>query len=312
MKAKKSTRRWRRIGTHAALLVGAGLPLWACAAPRAAGPHAAAPLGPPGVRITMEDLHRGGGVPPGWRLSLARGDSKAGRQAFVDFGCFSCHTVQGEQFPQIPEGQRGTGPDLTGMGSHHPAAYFAESILNPNAVLVDGPGYIGGDGRSVMPVYPDMTLAQLTDLVAYLQSLTVGAEEPHAHRVAGGPEGQASSFFVQAYELKLSELEDFYDWFEKERFRDYEGLVSVTTYAGRARRGCVAGAGCTEGVGSDAVDVVVVSVFGFEDDVALDRFLKSQPASGPGKMTRGDIVHPVERYIMQSPPVYKPLGLSVP
>ena len=47
--------------------------------------------------------------------------------------------------------------------------------MNPSAVLVEGPGYIGGDGRSVMPPYPDMTLGQLVSLVAYLKTLTAAA-----------------------------------------------------------------------------------------------------------------------------------------
>ena len=39
------------------------------------------------------------------------------------------------------------------MGSHHPAEYFAESILNPNRVIVQGAGYTGEDGLSKMPSY---------------------------------------------------------------------------------------------------------------------------------------------------------------
>ena len=58
------------------------------------------------------------------------------------------------------------------MGEHHPAGYLAESILNPNAVIVKGPGYIGPDGRSTMPDYRDaLSVADLIDLVAYLRSL---------------------------------------------------------------------------------------------------------------------------------------------
>jgi hypothetical protein len=50
------------------------------------------------------------------------------------------------------------------MGAHHPAEYFAESIVNPNRVIVLGPGYTGAD-------YSDtMSIRQLVDLVAYLKS----------------------------------------------------------------------------------------------------------------------------------------------
>jgi cbb3-type cytochrome oxidase cytochrome c subunit len=74
------------------------------------------------------------------------------------------------------------GPDLSGMGSHHPAEYFAESIINPNRVIVDGPGYTGPDGRSRMPEYSDsLTIRQLVDLVAYLNSLKSDNESMGHH-----------------------------------------------------------------------------------------------------------------------------------
>jgi hypothetical protein len=61
------------------------------------------------------------------------------------------------------------------MGAHHPAEYFAESIVNPNRVIVKGPEYTGSDGLSKMPSYADsMTLKQLVDVVAYLKSLKSG------------------------------------------------------------------------------------------------------------------------------------------
>lgn len=171
-----------RLGLAAALaLGGAGL---------AAGQHSHAPSGasspgpagpPKSVRITMEALHAAGGTPPGWRFTLPQGDAAAGRRAFVDLKCYACHAVKGEQFPLKPGDAASAGPDLTGMGGHHPAEYLAESIVNPSAVLVEGPGYIGADGRSIMPESPGMTLAQLVDLVAYLKSLG-GAEAGGAGR----------------------------------------------------------------------------------------------------------------------------------
>ena len=141
-------------------------------------------------RITMEALHAAGGVPPGWRFSLPAGDPAAGRQAFVDLKCHACHAIRGEQFPLNPGESATAGPDLSGMGAHHPTAYLVESILNPNAVLVEGPGYIGGDGRSIMPSYPEMTAAQLVNLIAYIKSRG-GETAAHAHggareQIAGG------------------------------------------------------------------------------------------------------------------------------
>jgi hypothetical protein len=86
--------------------------------------------------------------------------------------CYKCHEVKREQFPHAPKQATDTGPELTGMGSHHPPEYFAESILNPNTVIVTGPGYTGPDGLSIMPDYREsLAVGELIDLVAYLKSL---------------------------------------------------------------------------------------------------------------------------------------------
>lgn len=150
-------------------------------------PNGPAPAASP--RMTMEALHAAGGVPPGWRFSLPPGDPAAGRQAFVDLKCYTCHAIQGEQFPLKPGETATAGPDLTGMGRYHPTEFLVESILNPNAVLVEGPGFIGGDGRSIMPASPGLTAAQLVDLVAYIKAR--GGDAGHAHdpareQTAGG------------------------------------------------------------------------------------------------------------------------------
>jgi sulfur-oxidizing protein SoxX len=139
--------------------------------------HRVGPTGTSGsrapIRITDEELHRSGGVPKGWRFSLPDGDQRKGRHLFVELECYVCHTVRGESFP----GETiDVGPDLTGMGAHHPAEYLAESIINPNAVIVMEEGYTGPDGLSRMPSYADiLSLQDLLDLVAYLKSLTAKA-----------------------------------------------------------------------------------------------------------------------------------------
>ena len=131
--------------------------------------------------VTMEELHRGGGVPRGWKFTLPTGgDPAKGKQLFADLECYKCHVVNGAGFP--PSGGDGkTGPELTGMGAHHPAEYFAESIIAPNAVLLDGPGWIGPDGRSIMPSYADsLSVIQLLDLVAFIKSQDGGGPAHHA------------------------------------------------------------------------------------------------------------------------------------
>jgi len=143
------------------------------------GGHVHSPGAPPHehpeapLRITMEELHKHGGVPPGWQFTFPEGDPKAGRRVLIKLECYKCHEVKGEQFPNAPKQAAETGPELTGMGAHHPAEYFAESILNPNAVIVTGPGYTGPDGLSIMPDYREsLKVSELIDLVAYLTSLT--------------------------------------------------------------------------------------------------------------------------------------------
>src|SRR5205085_11009111 len=125
----------------------------------------AAETGP--VRVSMEQLHEQGGVPKGWRFAPPPGDAARGREVFARLGCFACHRIGGETFPP----SSGLGPDLTGVGGHHPAGYILESILNPNAVIVEGRGYTGPDGTSIMPDYrAQLSVSDLIDLVAYLQT----------------------------------------------------------------------------------------------------------------------------------------------
>jgi hypothetical protein len=136
-----------------------------------------------GARMTMDELHRAGGVPPGWRFSWPAGDATKGRDVFARLECYQCHEVKGDSFPPVTPDPSRRGPGLAGMGDHHPAEYFAEAILNPNAVVVTGPGHTGPDGRSIMPDYRDsLTLAETIDLVAYIRSLRGG---DHAHHPAG-------------------------------------------------------------------------------------------------------------------------------
>jgi len=129
--------------------------------------HRAEAHGP--FRVTMEDLHESGGVPRGWIFTPPRGDAAHGREVFLRLGCNACH---GNGDEARPAGSPGIGPDLAGVGEHHPAGYILESILNPNAVIVEGPGYTTPDGRSIMPDYRgQLTVSELIDLVAYVQSL---------------------------------------------------------------------------------------------------------------------------------------------
>jgi len=257
----------------------------------------------PPVHMTMHDLHLAGGVPPGWSLTPPPGSVEAGRRLFVDLGCHSCHLVKGENFPAGSDEEH-VGPELTGMGSHHPAAYFVEAILNPDAVLIDGPGYVTDDDRSRMPIYPDMTLAQLADLVAYLQSLTEGGMpgmkpapgslmSPRPKPPAGGP----AILFVQSYDVKPGQLAAFEEWFRREgapQLLACDGLETIETYVDNTRSG-----------------PPLVTMMGFRDDQALSRFLY-EPDATLLKRKWDEFLGPHGHQIFRTPPVYRVDSLSAP
>jgi mono/diheme cytochrome c family protein len=192
------TTRW--IGATAAL---ATLGLATLTAAQHAGHGASAPppatdAARPPQPISMEELHRSGGVPRGWKFVLPSGDPKVGREIFAKLECNKCHEVK----PDFPRGERtagDVGPELTGMGAHHPAEYFAQSIVDPNAVILAGPGFVGSDGRSIMPDYRDsLTVTELIDVVAYLKSLGgTDAEQHHHHADAAQREQSVGPYRVR-------------------------------------------------------------------------------------------------------------------
>ena len=115
------------------------------------------------------------GMTSDWKFTLPQGDPAEGRKLFVEAECYKCHEVIGEKFPGITEGEKGVGPELSQMATMHPVEFFAESIINPNAVIdpkAKELGYVREDGKSKMPDYNDLlTVRQIADLTAYLASL---------------------------------------------------------------------------------------------------------------------------------------------
>jgi mono/diheme cytochrome c family protein len=172
----RSTTRWAR----RLLLVTAAatLTLWtadALLAPVADGQQTP-PSGPPAPARPAPH-----GTPKGWKFTLPKGNPAKGREVFEKLECYSCHQVAGERFPAPNDAAR-VGPELASMASHHPAEFFAESIVNPSAV-VDDRAWRGADGSSKMPSYNDtITVQELIDVVAYLKALKPppGAK-PHQH-----------------------------------------------------------------------------------------------------------------------------------
>jgi nitric oxide reductase subunit C len=95
-------------------------------------------------------------------------------------GCFACHSTS--------PGVTLVGPSVAGLGARAQEilgsegyagsattieAYIRESILEPSAHLVEGPGTFAVNGQSVMPPNYDQTLSagEIDQLVAYLSSL---------------------------------------------------------------------------------------------------------------------------------------------
>lgn len=115
------------------------------------------------------------GMPADWKFTLPKGDPVQGRTVFVQQECYKCHEIKGETFPALAKGERGVGPELSQMAGMHPVEFYAESIVNPNAVIDPedkARGYLGEDGKSKMPDYSDvLTVKQLADLAIYLASL---------------------------------------------------------------------------------------------------------------------------------------------
>jgi len=108
----------------------------------------------------------GTGGPRAGTVTPPPGDAARGRAVFTRLQCATCHAAPGESFaaPTRP------GPSLAGIGARHPGE-LVESILNPNAQILDGPGYSDASGRSIMPDYRDkLTVAELIDLVEYLRT----------------------------------------------------------------------------------------------------------------------------------------------
>jgi len=272
----------------------------------APGDAPAQPPTPRSVRIAMDTLHQLGGVPPGWMLSPPAGEVARGRKLYRRLGCYTCHAVGGESFPA----PTGPGPELTGMGAHHPPGYFAEAVFNPNAVIVDGPGWVGPDGRSTMPSYPDVTLAELADLVAYVQSLTAG----DAHHGHGGGHGEgappageaelppppataATRFLLQTYDVQPGRLAEFEQWFARAGRAEIlaqPGVLGIETWVDRSRPG-----------------PRLLTVISFADEAAFVAFNASHAGTEIGGRF-DSFIGPHGHEVFQQPPLYRVESLSAP
>lgn len=106
-------------------------------------------------------------------FSLPDGDAKQGEVTFVELKCYACHTVSGVTFPAEEEREQTIklGGEVSRIKTY---GELVTSIINPSHKLAKGypPEVVESDeGQSKMKNYNDaMTVSQLIDLVAFLQS----------------------------------------------------------------------------------------------------------------------------------------------
>ena len=114
------------------------------------------------------------GPKSGQGFTLPDGDPEQGKQTFAQLQCQACHTVSGMEFGPVTgtEGQRmiPLGGDTTYVRTY---GSLVTSIINPSHRFALGHNQDEiktSEGESKMRLYNDeMTVTQLTDLVAFLQ-----------------------------------------------------------------------------------------------------------------------------------------------
>jgi len=118
--------------------------------------------------------------PAGFRLP-ENGDVERGKTAFVEMKCYSCHTVANVELPA---------PTSVGLpvplgGKVHETrtdGYLVTSIIHPSHRLApQRTALMAPEGESHMPDFTrSMTVRQLVDLVAFLQSTYQIEPPPYA------------------------------------------------------------------------------------------------------------------------------------
>lgn len=103
---------------------------------------------------------------------LPDGDAEAGRAAFLFMQCHQCHTIAGEQLPEIP----GMDPPYVELGGKvsrvKTYGELITAIINPSHKLARGYAkeVVADNGESHMYIYNShMTVQELIDIVMYLQ-----------------------------------------------------------------------------------------------------------------------------------------------
>ena len=100
---------------------------------------------------------------------LPKGDSAAGRKAFTDLKCATCHRVEND--PEFVSGS-GIGPTFGAKQADYASGWIANSIVSPSHTIALDSEEPGENAPSKMGDFTEkMTVRQLIDLVSYLKSL---------------------------------------------------------------------------------------------------------------------------------------------
>ncbi len=128
-------------------------------------------------------------------IYLPEGDAAKGKMHFVSLGCIGCHSVVDADLPE--PAQPGAVRVLLGSRTSANISYgqLVTAIVNPSHRL--SPRYrkdeVSQDGESLMISYNDvLTVTQLTDLVAFLQSSYKAERVGYKYPVYSNPSGDES------------------------------------------------------------------------------------------------------------------------
>jgi len=134
-----------------------------------------------GVRIasvlSLLALGAGCAYTPMFGFPIEQGDVERGRQAFIDHQCHACHSIANLRLPPLAGASE---PILELGGPVSNVKTYAElmtSVINPNHVVSERyrqrlvlQGTVPASSPMPMPHIDNMTVRQLIDLVAFLDS----------------------------------------------------------------------------------------------------------------------------------------------
>ncbi len=122
------------------------------------------------IALTATACMEGPESPRGFRLP--DGDAAAGRETFLTLECHSCHSVKGVELPPaiiVGPVRVELGGEVTRVKTY---GELVSAVINPSHRLISSypEEQVSRGGESLMLNYNDeMTIAQLVDLVAFLQ-----------------------------------------------------------------------------------------------------------------------------------------------